>query len=106
MINLRAALPSIVALALLTSASHAQQAFSSPEDAAAALAAAVKSGTNSAGTRSDDGRDSRDALLGLAKTCDKLGSPFWDYLGGRLNVTGHAAIDALDQFIRRQTRYA
>ena len=48
MINLRAALPSIVALALLTSASHAQQAFSSPEDAAAALAAAVKSGTNSA----------------------------------------------------------
>ena len=40
----RAALPCIVALALLTSASQAQQSYSSPEDAAAALAAAVKSG--------------------------------------------------------------
>lgn len=40
----RAALPGILALALLTSASQAQQSFSSPEDAAAALAAAVKSG--------------------------------------------------------------
>ena len=35
----------------------------------------------SAGTRSSDGRDSRDAFLGLAKTRDKLGIPFWDYLG-------------------------
>lgn len=35
-------LGAIVAVALLTSASHAQQAYSSPEDAAAALAAAVK----------------------------------------------------------------
>lgn len=41
----RAALPSIIALALLTSASQAQQAYASPEEAAAALAAAVKSGT-------------------------------------------------------------
>jgi Protein of unknown function (DUF2950) len=40
----RAALPGIMALALLNSASHAQQSYSSPEDAAAALAAAVKSG--------------------------------------------------------------
>src|SRR4051794_35467703 len=39
-----AALPGIVALALLTSASHAQQAYPSPEQAASALAAAVKSG--------------------------------------------------------------
>jgi hypothetical protein len=39
-----AALPGIMALALLTSASQAQQSYSSPEDAAAALAAAVKSG--------------------------------------------------------------
>ncbi|UFX46942.1 DUF2950 domain-containing protein [Bradyrhizobium sp. 41S5] len=44
----RAALPGIMALALLTSASQAQQAYPSPEDAAAALAAAVKSGTNRA----------------------------------------------------------
>jgi hypothetical protein len=44
----RAALPGIMALALLTAASQAQQAYPTPEDAAAALAAAVKSGTNRA----------------------------------------------------------
>ena len=44
----RAALLGIMALALQTSASRAQQAYPSPEDAAAALAAAVKSGTNRA----------------------------------------------------------
>lgn len=44
----RAVMPGIVALALLSPVAHAQQAFPSPEDAAAALAAAVKSGTNSA----------------------------------------------------------
>lgn len=60
----------------------------------------------SAGTRSTDGRDSRDAFLGLAKTCDKLGIPFWDYLGSRLKVTGHATVDALNEYIRRRTRYA
>jgi Protein of unknown function (DUF2950) len=41
----RAALPAIVMLALLTSASQAQQSYPTPEDAAAALAAAVKSGS-------------------------------------------------------------
>jgi Protein of unknown function (DUF2950) len=41
----RAALPAIMALALLTSAPQAQEVFSSPEDAATALAAAVKTGT-------------------------------------------------------------
>ncbi len=41
-----AGLGAIVAVALLTSASQAQQAYPSPEDAAAALAAAVKTGTN------------------------------------------------------------
>ncbi|MBR1279903.1 DUF2950 domain-containing protein [Bradyrhizobium sp. AUGA SZCCT0283] len=41
-------LGAIVAVALLTSASLAQQAYPSPEDAAAALAAAVKLGTTSA----------------------------------------------------------
>jgi hypothetical protein len=35
----------------------------------------------SAGTRSDGGRDCRDAFLGLAKTCAKHGVAFWDYLG-------------------------
>jgi Protein of unknown function (DUF2950) len=44
----RAAVPAITALVVLIPASHAQQAFSSPEDAAAALAAAVKGGSNRA----------------------------------------------------------
>src|SRR5262249_29392553 len=35
----------------------------------------------SGGTRSDHGRDCRDAFLGLAKTCAKLGITFLDYLG-------------------------
>jgi hypothetical protein len=60
----------------------------------------------SAGTRSDDGRDSRDAFLGLAKTCGKLGIPIWDYLGSRLKVAGHATVKALDHYLRRRTRYA
>ena len=37
----------------------------------------------SGGTRSDRGRTSRDAFLGLAKTCAKLGLAFWHYLGAR-----------------------
>jgi len=40
----------------------------------------------SSGTRSDPGRDCRDAFLGLAKTCAKLGISFWDYLGARLSA--------------------
>jgi hypothetical protein len=60
----------------------------------------------SAGTRSDVGRDSRDALLSLSKTCDKLGVPVWDYLGSRLKVAGHALIEALDRYVRGRTRYA
>jgi len=37
-------------------------------------------------TRSDDGRDCRDAFLGLNKTCCKLGGSFWDDLGTRLGA--------------------
>jgi DUF2950 family protein len=44
----RVTLPGIAALALLTSAAQAQQSFSSPAEAAAALATAAKSGTDSA----------------------------------------------------------
>jgi hypothetical protein len=60
----------------------------------------------SAGTRSDVGRDSRDAFLGLSKTCDKLGIPVWDFLGSRLKVAGHVLIEALDRYVRGRTRYA
>jgi hypothetical protein len=45
----------------------------------------------SGGTHSTAGRDCRDAFLGLAKTCAKLGISFWNYLGARLNVPGAAA---------------
>jgi hypothetical protein len=44
----RAALPAIMAIALMSSPSLAQQSYPTPEDAAAALAAAVKSGPNKA----------------------------------------------------------
>src|SRR3954453_8652832 len=42
----------------------------------------------SGGTRSDLGRDCRDAFLGLLLTCAKLRVSFWDYLGHRLGVPG------------------
>jgi len=60
----------------------------------------------SAGTRSDGGRDCRDAFLGLAKTCDKLGIAVWDYLGSRLKVAGHAIIEPLDYYVRARLRPA
>jgi len=60
----------------------------------------------SAGTRSDVGRDSRDAFLGLTKTRDKPRIPVWDYLGSRLRVAGYVMIEALEHHIRQRIRYA
>jgi hypothetical protein len=60
----------------------------------------------SAGTRSDIGRDCRDAFLGLAKTCDKLGIAVWDYLGSRLKVAGHIVVQPLDRYVRGRFRPA
>jgi hypothetical protein len=60
----------------------------------------------SAGTRSDIGRDCRDAFLGLAKTCDKLGVALWDYLGSRFKVAGHIVIQPLDHYVRGRFRPA
>jgi hypothetical protein len=54
----------------------------------------------SGGTRSDTGRDCRDAFLGLAKTCRKLGIAFWDYLGARLGVPASPDIPELSDLIR------
>jgi hypothetical protein len=53
----------------------------------------------SGGTRSDIGRDCRDAFLGLAKTCAKLGIAFWDYLGSRLDIEGHAVVPPLADLV-------
>jgi hypothetical protein len=60
----------------------------------------------SAGTRSDAGRDCRDAFLGLAKTCDKLGVALWDYLGSRFKVAGHILVQPLDHYVRGRFRPA
>jgi len=54
----------------------------------------------SAGTRSDQGRDCRDAFLGLAKTCGKLGIAFWDYLGSRLGAPDAVVVPPLPELIR------
>ena len=54
----------------------------------------------SGGTKSDIGRDCRDAFLGLAKTCRKLGVSFWNYLGDRLDVAGSLAILPLGELVR------
>jgi len=54
----------------------------------------------SGGTRSDIGRDCRDAFLGLKKTCAKQAIRFWDYLGCRLGVPGAPIIAGLPALIR------
>jgi hypothetical protein len=56
----------------------------------------------SGGTRSDVGRDCRDAFLGLAKTCAKLGITFWDYLGSRLAMPNQSDIPDLPQLVRHR----
>jgi hypothetical protein len=60
----------------------------------------------SAGTRSETGRDCRDAFLSLAKTCDKLGIAVWDYFGSRFTVVGHAIIEPLDHYVKARFRPA
>ena len=58
----------------------------------------------SGGTRSDAGRDCRDAFLGLAKTCAKLRISFWDYLGHRLAVPGCQDIPQLAPLVSLRCR--
>jgi hypothetical protein len=56
----------------------------------------------SGGTRSDPGRDCRDAFLGLAKTCAKLGVSFWDYLGARLALADNPTVPYLPQLVTQR----
>jgi len=42
----------------------------------------------SGGTVSEKGRDARDVMLGLAKTCMKLKLSFYDFVGDRLGNPG------------------
>jgi hypothetical protein len=51
----------------------------------------------SGGTRSDVGRDCRDAFLRLAKTCAVA---FWNYPGSRLAVPDHPTVHCLPGIIR------
>ncbi|MEA1672810.1 IS66 family transposase [Nitrospirillum sp. BR 11163] len=56
----------------------------------------------SGATRSDTGRQYRDAFLGLAKTCAKLRISFRDYLGHRLDVPETVGIPSLPTLVARQ----
>jgi hypothetical protein len=58
----------------------------------------------SGGTRSDIGRDCRDAFLGIVKTCAKLEIAFWDYLGARLAVQGGPTVPSLAELVLAQSR--
>lgn len=54
----------------------------------------------SGGTQSEAGRVARDVLLGLMKTCAKLGLSFFAYLGHRLGVPEAATVPPLAQLVR------
>ena len=53
------------------------------------------------GTMSENGRIARDVLLGLMKTCRKLGVSFHRYLGDRLRVPCAAQVPPLPDLIRQ-----
>src|SRR5258707_269239 len=53
----------------------------------------------SGGTVSNKGRDARDIMLGLAKTCMKLKLSFYDFLGSRIGLPG-TQIPPLAKLIR------
>lgn len=50
-------------------------------------------------TRSDDGRECRDALLGILKTCRKLGISFWEFLGTRLGAAVSDPVPPMPQMV-------
>lgn len=55
----------------------------------------------SGGTRSDRGRDCRDAFLALMKTCAKQRISFWDDLGDRLKVPNAPTVADLSSLVRQ-----
>ncbi len=55
----------------------------------------------SGGTMSTAGRTARDVMLGLMKTCSKLGVSFFRYLGDRLHVPGATVIPPLPDLVRQ-----
>lgn len=64
------------------------------------LRACVTKRKVSGGTVSEDGRLARDVMLGLMKTCRKLGISFFAYLGDRLGINGtHEPIPPLPRLV-------
>jgi hypothetical protein len=57
----------------------------------------------SGGTRSDTGRDCRDAFLSLNKTCAKLRIAFWDYLGARLAAPNQPEVPYLPTIVQHRS---
>ena len=55
----------------------------------------------SGGTMSTAGRIARDVLLGLMKTCGKLGVSFFRYLSDRLHVPGAITVPPLPNLVRQ-----
>ena len=55
----------------------------------------------SGGTMSKAGRTARDVMLGLMKTCRKLGVSFFRYLGDRLHVPGAVTVPPLPDLVRQ-----
>ena len=53
------------------------------------------------GTMSTAGRMARDVLLGLMKTCRKLGVSFFRTLGDRLHVPGAIIVPPLPDLVRQ-----
>jgi hypothetical protein len=55
----------------------------------------------SGGTMSETGRTARDVMLGLMKTCAKLGVSFFRYLGDRLGIPDGDAIPPLPDLVKQ-----
>jgi hypothetical protein len=55
----------------------------------------------SGGTVSEAGKNARDTMLGLLKTCSKLGVSYYRLLGDRFAVPGASTIDSLPSLVRR-----
>ncbi len=50
---------------------------------------------------SEAGKTARDVMLGLMKTCNKLGVSFYRYLGDRLGIPDATPIPALPDLVRQ-----
>ena len=68
------------------------------------IRACVTKRTISGGTVSELGRTARDVMLGLMKTCAKLGVSFFRYIGHRLGIPGEHNIEPLPNLVRLATR--